>query len=200
MRLEGFYRLGVAQATVWQALNDPAVLQACVPGCESLQDVGGDRYTVRIAVKVGPVAARFDGAISLHDIDAPNHYTMKFEARGGVAGFGRGTSTVDLATVQDGQCELRYVVDAEVGGRIAQVGQRLIDGVARSMAKQFFTNLEQRIAAFAEPAGEAGPAATSAAPDAQVLAQSKPFSPGRLAAAAVAGVVAVAAVFAFLLA
>lgn len=163
MNLQGSYQLAVPQAEVWRALNDPAILQACVPGCESLQATSENRFAVTVAVKVGPVAARFNGTIELGNVDPPNRYSMKFEARAGIAGFGKGTADVSLATVADGRCELTYSVDADVGGRIAQVGQRLVDGVARSMAKEFFTRFEQLLQTAAPtPPQDAMPAPVEA--------------------------------------
>lgn len=151
MNLQGSFVLDAPQAEVWRALNDPAVLCLCVPGCESLEATGDGHFKMKMAVKVGPVAARFDGSIQLKDVEPPNAYTMSFDARAGVAGFGKGSAKVSLTTTESGACELAYAVNAEIGGRIAQVGQRLVDGVARSMAKDFFSRFEKQLIA-ARPA------------------------------------------------
>lgn len=141
MDMQGNRQLGVSQQQAWDALNDPAILKACIPGCEKFELTADNQYAVLVAVKIGPVAAKFNGKVTLADIQAPNSYSLQFEAQGGVAGFGQGESKVELEANAQG-CELRYTVHSKVGGKIAQLGQRLIDGVAKSMAEDFFKRFE----------------------------------------------------------
>lgn len=158
MDMQGSRQLAVTQQQAWDALNDPEVLKACIPGCESIEATGENAYALVNAIKVGPVAAKFRGAIQLADIQAPGSYTINFKGNGGVAGFGKGSAKVVL-TPNDAGCELGYTVNATVGGKIAQVGQRLIDGVAKSMAESFFQRfdeeMQRRHPAAEAPAGEA---------------------------------------------
>ena len=144
MDMQGSRPLAVTQQQAWDALNDPEVLKACIPGCESIEATGENAYALVNAIKVGPVAAKFKGAIQLADIQAPSSYTIQFEGNGGAAGFGKGSAKVVL-TPNDGGCELGYTVNATVGGKIAQVGQRLIDGVAKSMAESFFKRFDEEM-------------------------------------------------------
>lgn len=144
MDMQGARQLAVTQQQVWEALNDPEVLKACVPGCESIEAAGENRYAMVNAIRVGPVAAKFKGSIALADIQAPASYTLHFEGNGGAAGFGKGSAKVTL-TPNDSGCELGYTVNATVGGKIAQVGQRLIDGVAKSMAESFFKRFDEEM-------------------------------------------------------
>ena len=141
MDMQGNRQLGVSQQQAWDALNDPAILKACIPGCEKFELTADNQYAVLVAVKIGPVAAKFNGKFTLADIQAPNSYALQFEAQGGVAGFGQGESKVELVANAQG-CELRYTVHSKVGGKIAQLGQRLIDGVAKSLAEDFFKRFE----------------------------------------------------------
>ena len=141
MDMQGNRQLGVSQQQAWDALNDPAILKACIPGCEKFELTADNQYAVLVAVKIGPVAAKFNGKVTLADIQAPNSYALQFEAQGGVAGFGQGESRVELVANAQG-CELRYTVHSKVGGKIAQLGQRLIDGVAKSLAEDFFKRFE----------------------------------------------------------
>ena len=144
MDMQGARTLAVTQQQAWEALNDPEVLKLCIPGCDSIEATGDNGYALVNAIKVGPVAARFKGAIHLADVKAPSSYTLNFEGNGGVAGFGKGSAQVSLSTQEEG-CELAYQVNASVGGKIAQVGQRLIDGVARSMAESFFKRFDEEM-------------------------------------------------------
>lgn len=144
MDMEGSRVLAATQQQAWDGLNDPEMLKACIAGCEKVERVGDDKFTVAMAVKIGPVAARFNGRIALSDVNPPESYTLTFDGQGGPAGFGKGTARVKLAPVEAG-CELSYTVQAQVGGKIAQVGQRLIDGVARAMAEDFFKRFDQEM-------------------------------------------------------
>lgn len=168
MDMQGSRRLAVTQQQAWDALNDPAVLKACIPGCDKVEPAGENQYAIGMAVKIGPVAARFNGKITLADVLPPNSYTLAFEGQGGGgAGFGKGTAKVNLAPPAEGAgCELSYTAHAQVGGKIAQVGQRLIDGVAKAMAEDFFKRFDdemQRRYPQAYAAEAAAPAAAAAA-------------------------------------
>ena len=163
MDMLGSRSLAVTQQQAWDSLNDPEVLKASIPGCDKFEPAGENRYTVGVAVKVGPVAAKFSGKITLSDVNPPDSYTLGFDGQGGAAGFGKGNCSVTLAPQGTG-CELSYTVHAQVGGKIAQVGQRLVDGVAKSMAEEFFKRFDaqmqrrhpQAYAAAAQAAAAAG--------------------------------------------
>src|SRR6478609_8205154 len=143
MDMQGSRRLAVSQQQAWDALNDPEVLKACIPGCDRVEATGENQYAIGMAVKIGPVSARFAGRIVLADVLPPNSYTLNFEGQGGAAGFGKGSAQVNLAPPAEGAgCELTYAAQAQVGGKIAQVGQRLVDGVAKSMAEDFFKRFD----------------------------------------------------------
>jgi uncharacterized protein len=171
MDMQGFRALAISQQQAWDALNDPAVLKACIPGCDKVESTGENQYAVGMALKIGPVAAKFTGKILLSDIVAPASYKINFEGQGGVAGFGKGTAAVKLTPDGSG-CGLDYTVHATVGGKVAQLGQRLIDGTAKSLAEDFFKRFDEamqkahpeayaaREAALATAEG-AGPAAVS---------------------------------------
>lgn len=141
MEMQGTRSLAITQQQAWDALNDPAILKACVPGCDRMELTGENQYAVGMTVKIGPVSAKFSGKIQLSDIDPPRSYTIAFEGQGGAAGFGKGQSKVTLVP-EEGGCELQYTVNAQVGGKIAQLGQRLIDGAAKSMAEDFFKRFD----------------------------------------------------------
>lgn len=146
MEMQGSRRLAVTQQQAWDALNDPEVLKLCIPGCDKVEATGENQYAISMAVKVGPVAARFNGRIALADVLPPNSYTLQFDGQGGAAGFGKGSADVQLSPPAEGAgCELRYTAQAQVGGKIAQVGQRLVDGVARSMAEDFFRRFDDEM-------------------------------------------------------
>jgi len=146
MEMQGSRRLAVTQQQAWEALNDPEVLKACIPGCDKVEPAGENAYALGMSVRVGPVASRFAGRIALADVLPPSSYTLAFEGQGGAAGFGKGTAKVSLAPPAEGTgCELSYTAQAQVGGKIAQVGQRLVDGVARQMAEDFFRRFEDEM-------------------------------------------------------
>jgi len=144
MEMQGTRQLAITQQQSWDALNDPEVLRQCISGCEKLESSGDNQYTMAVALKVGPLAARFAGKIALSEIVAPSSYTISFEGQGGPAGFGKGSAKVSL-TPNDHGVDLAYAVHASVGGKIAQVGQRLIDGVAKSMAEDFFKRFDEEM-------------------------------------------------------
>ena len=145
MDMTGERRIAASRETVWQALNDPTVLKASIPGCESLEKLSDTDMKATASVKIGPIAARFNGAVHLSDIDPPNGYTIGGEGQGGVAGFAKGGAKVRLE--QAGEATLlQYEVHAQVGGRIAQLGARLIDATAKQMADSFFDRFSAQVA------------------------------------------------------
>jgi hypothetical protein len=162
VELKGERLLEADRATAWAALNDTEVLKDCVPGCESITATGENRFDIVMNAAVGPVRAKFKGKLALEDVDAPNAYTMKFEASGGPTGFARGQARVTLAEVSARQTRLAYVASAQVGGKLAQVGSRLIDAAAGATADKFFEAFGARLGAGAAPAG-APPAAAAPA-------------------------------------
>lgn len=168
MDMQASRSLAITQQQAWEALNDPAILKACIPGCDKLESTGENQFVVGMALKIGPVSAKFSGKIQLADLNPPASYTLSFEGQGGVAGFGKGTASVTLVPIESG-CELQYTVHAQVGGKIAQLGQRLIDGAAKSLAEDFFKRFDAAAAErFAAGAAEAdtGAAADAASTDA----------------------------------
>jgi len=146
MDMQGQRVLQVTNAQAWDALNDPAILKSCIPGCDKFELVEANVYNVGVAIKIGPVSAKFTGKVTLSDIQAPNSYALNFEAQGGVAGFGKGESKVSLHPHAEG-CELHYTVHSTVGGKLAQLGQRLIDGAAKSLAEDFFKRFDEALQA-----------------------------------------------------
>jgi carbon monoxide dehydrogenase subunit G len=151
MDMQGSRPLPVTQAQAWEALNNPDILKACIPGCDKFELAEPNVYAVGVSLKVGPVAAKFTGKVSLMDIVPPTSYALQFDAQGGVAGFGKGTAHVALAA-RDLGCELSYTVHSQVGGKIAQLGQRLIDGVAKSLSEEFFQRFENELVKLHPPA------------------------------------------------
>ena len=145
MEMTGQQFIPLPQQRVWEALNDPQVLKACIPGCESVEKVSDTEYKLAMTAAVGPVKARFTGKLLLSDLDPPNAYSLAFEGSGGAAGFGKGASRVTLAPEAEGT-RLSYTAKATVGGKLAQVGSRLIDGVAKKMAEDFFTRFNETLA------------------------------------------------------
>jgi carbon monoxide dehydrogenase subunit G len=145
-------------ATVWAALNDPAILQACIPGCESLERIGDNEWRAVVAAKVGPVSARFTGTMRMLDVTPPTGYTLQFTGQGGAAGFASGDAKVTLTPAESDHTLLTYVVKSQVGGKLAQIGSRLIDGAAAKMADDFFARFSARLAPAAPEAGPGGEA------------------------------------------
>ena len=143
MEMTGEYKIPAPRQKVWEALNDPEILKACIPGCQELNKESDTELTATVKSKVGPVSATFKGKVTLSDIDAPNGYKISVEGTGGVAGFAKGSAEVKLAAEGDAT-RLKYSVKANIGGKFAQVGARLIDGVAKKIAGQFFTAFNQR--------------------------------------------------------
>lgn len=162
MEMAGERRIAAPAQRVWEALNDPEVLRACIPGCQALEKEGDDRFTAVAEVKIGPIGARFKGAVSLSDIDPPRGYTISGQGNGGVAGNAKGTAKVRLAPDGAGTV-LSYTVEAQVGGRMAQLGGPLIDATARQMAGKFFDRFGEIVGGEAAAAPAAAEAAAPAA-------------------------------------
>ena len=206
MEMLGNRRLGVTQQQAWEALNDPETLKKCIPGCDKFELTGDNQYSVALALKIGPVSAKFSGKVVLSDIVAPDGYKLTFEGQGGVAGFAKGSSSVTLRPLagtaeetaavapaaEGGEasaaveaapvdatpveaapapvgCELDYTVQAQVGGKIAQLGQRLIDGAAKSTADDFFKRFEAEMQRRYGPPPAAAEAAETPADKAGVM-------------------------------
>ncbi len=129
MELTGEYRIAASREQVWAALNDPEILKASIPGCTALDAVGTDSFTATVTAKVGPVKAKFQGQVTLSDMDPPNGYTIQGEGKGGPAGFAKGGALVTL-TPQDGGTELTYGADTQIGGKLAALGSRLIESTS----------------------------------------------------------------------
>lgn len=138
MEMTGEQLIPLPQETTWRALNDTEILKTCIPGCESIDKQSDNEYLLTMTAKVGPVSAKFKGRMTLSEIDPPHAYTLLFEGQGGVAGFAKGQASVRLVPEGDGT-KLGYAVKAMVGGKLAQVGARLIDGVAKKLSEQFFS-------------------------------------------------------------
>ncbi|MXY41205.1 MAG: carbon monoxide dehydrogenase subunit G [Rhodospirillaceae bacterium] len=145
MEMSGEYRIPASRETVWQALNDPDVLRACIPGCQELERTSDTGFAATVKAKVGPVSATFKGEVEIGDIDPPAGYRIQGEGKGGVAGFAKGGANVRLAE-DGGETILTYDADAKVGGKLAQIGSRLIAGTARKMADQFFGAFAEHLA------------------------------------------------------
>jgi len=146
MELRGEYRIPAPRGQVWAMLNDPAVLRDCIPGCESLDGTPGEGFSARVTTKIGPVKATFNGSVALSNVNAPESYTISGEGKGGVAGFAKGGADVHLAE-DGGDTVLTYVANAQVGGKLAQLGSRLIDSTAKKLADQFFSCFAQKAGA-----------------------------------------------------
>jgi carbon monoxide dehydrogenase subunit G len=174
MDMTGEYRITAARQKVWEALNDPTILQQCIPGCEEIQKLSDVEWTAKVTAKVGPVKAKFGGKVTLSELDPPNGYKITGEGTGGAAGFAKGGAVVKLTDDADAT-RLAYTVQAQVGGKLAQIGSRLIDGASRKMADEFFSR-------FAEIVGGAGAAA--AAQVAAPVAEPEPVAVAPAASAA----------------
>jgi carbon monoxide dehydrogenase subunit G len=152
MDISGEERIEAPREAVWRALNDAEVLQRCIPGCKALEKLSDTEMTATVVLKIGPIKASFDGRVELSNLDPPNSYTIAGEGKGGIAGFAKGGADVTLAEDGPDATILSYKVRADVGGKIAQLGARLIDSTARKLAGQFFADFS------AAAAGEGAPA------------------------------------------
>jgi carbon monoxide dehydrogenase subunit G len=165
LEINGERKIPAPQHAVWNALNDPLVLRECIPGCDQMEKVSDTEYRLGMLAVVGPVKARFSGKLMLSDIVEPQGYALQFEGSGGAAGFGKGSARVALSSIGETETQLDYTASAQVGGKLAQVGSRLIDGIARKIAEDFFTRFNALVtstqaaaADSAVPAGDAAPA------------------------------------------
>jgi uncharacterized protein len=144
--MSGTVSLKAEREKVWASLNDPAVLRASIPGCQSLEQTEDGGFNASVKIKVGPIAATFKGRVMLEDLDPPNGYRLSGQGEGGIAGHAKGSAKVQLTDGEEpGTCLLSYTVEANVGGKIAQLGSRLIDGVAKKTADQFFANFAAEV-------------------------------------------------------
>ena len=157
MELKGERVLAAGRDEAWKALNDVEVLKLCVPGCESITPTGENQYEIAMTAAIGPVKSRFKGKMELADIQPPNAYTLKFDGSGGAAGFARGEAKVQLVEGSARETRLVYVANAQVGGKLAQVGSRLIDAASGAMADKFFEAFAGQLAARAIPASAGAP-------------------------------------------
>jgi carbon monoxide dehydrogenase subunit G len=172
MDMTGEYRIAAPRQKVWEALNDPEILKQCIPGCEEINKLSDTEMTAKVTAKVGPVKAKFGGKVTLSDLDPPNGYRISGEGSGGAAGFAKGGAQVRLA--DDGaDTLLSYTVEAHVGGKLAQIGSRLIDATARKMADDFFARFAAIVGGPA-PAEAAAPAPGVEAPAAAAPAAEAP--------------------------
>ena len=177
MEMQGSVVIPAPRQTVWDALNDPEGLRQSIPGCQSITQVSPTEIDASVRAKVGPVSATFNGKVTLSDLDPPNGYTISGEGKGGAAGFAKGGAKVTLTDEAEGT-RLSYDVSATVGGKLAQIGSRLIDQTSKKLADEFFTNFSQNVgtaaaAAAPEAAPEAAPAAAAPAPQAPAPQESK---------------------------
>ncbi len=148
MDLTGEQRIAASRDIVWAALNDPEILRQCIPGCQSLEMKSPTEFAATVKIKIGPVSATFSGEVTLSNINAPESYTISGEGKGGIAGFAKGGA--DVALREDGlETLLRYDVNAQIGGKLAQLGSRLIDSTSRKLAEQFFTDFNTTVGAMA---------------------------------------------------
>ncbi|MDB5407240.1 MAG: hypothetical protein JWL84_2152 [Rhodospirillales bacterium] len=170
MDMTGEYRIPAARQHVWEALNDPTILSQCIPGCEEIVKLSDVEWTAKVVAKVGPVKAKFGGKVILSELDPPNGYKITGEGTGGAAGFAKGGATVKLVDIAEGTL-LSYVVQANVGGKLAQIGSRLIDGASRKMADEFFAKFASVVGASG--AGTMAPAAAPS-PEPAAVGMSSP--------------------------
>ena len=156
MDIEGEERVRASRDVVWRALNDPDVLKQCIPGCQSLEQASPTELQVVVRIKIGPVAATFNGDVILSNIKVPESYTISGEGKGGIAGFGKGSA--DVVLVEEGpETILRYSAKAQVGGKLAQLGSRLIDSASRKLAQQFFADFNAAVGTDTENTTAAEP-------------------------------------------
>ncbi len=163
MDFSGEYRIPAPRQKVWEALNDPAILQQAIPGCETLEKTSDTEMKATVRMRIGPVSARFGGKVTLSDFDPPASYRISGEGQGGAAGFAKGGAVVKLA--EDGSdTVLTYNADAQVGGKIAQVGARLIEGTAKKLADEFFSKFAELVGSASQPQAQSVSAAAVSEP------------------------------------
>ncbi|WFL77772.1 carbon monoxide dehydrogenase subunit G [Altererythrobacter arenosus] len=192
MEIKGSYHLPCEPQRAWEALNDPELLKSCLKGCERLEKTADDRFEGTVQAKVGPVNARFSGSLTQTEVNAPHGCTMVFEGQGGVAGFAKGQADVSLDAV-DGGTQLSYLADAKIGGKLAQMGARLVEGTARSMAEDFFGKFSAALGGDQSAAVEAAPLAKEA--PAEPMPEPAASGSGRIWLALVALLVALLAIY-----
>ncbi len=168
MQLTNQQILPVTQAQAWEALNDIALLQTAIPGCESITPTGENQYEALILAAIGPVRAKFKGKLQLENLQPPTSYTLRFEGQGGAAGHGKGHAEIRLESTGANETMLHYTAHASVGGKMAQIGSRLVDMAAQKMATEFFASFKARLMER-YPVVEAAPAAAAEAPAPQGL-------------------------------
>ncbi|MBN3804666.1 carbon monoxide dehydrogenase subunit G [Paraburkholderia sp. Ac-20336] len=178
MELTETHTLPVGQQQTWDALNDTEILRACIPGCESIDPDGENAYLVALSASVGPVRARFKGRMQLTEIDAPTSYTIVFEGQGGAAGFAKGNAHVSLEAESDTATKLSYTANAQVGGKLAQIGSRLVDGAARKIAGEFFKRFSAQLSGENSEAAADGSASAATDTDANASTPSQEAADG----------------------
>ncbi|MDD9909903.1 MAG: carbon monoxide dehydrogenase subunit G [Ahrensia sp.] len=149
MEMSGSHMIPAERERVWEALNDPDILRECIPGCKELEKTSDNQMSATVVAKVGPVKATFKGEVTLENLNPPESYTIVGEGKGGIAGFAKGGADVTLTAI-DGGTQLDYSVEAKVGGKIAQLGSRLIDSTAKKLANEFFTNFSEKLGGTTE--------------------------------------------------
>ena len=172
MDFSGRYLIPASPDTVWAALNDAEILKGCIPGCERMEKTDPTHFQAAATLKIGPVKATFKGNVALENLDPPHRATLKGEGQGGVAGFAKGEAEITL-TPEDGGTVLAYTAKANIGGKLAQIGQRLIDGAARQIADDFFARFGAAVAAGTVAAGPTGDVAL----DSLMIAEGPPIEP-----------------------
>ncbi len=181
MDMNGEYRIAAPREKVWAGLNDPETLRASIPGCQTLEKTGDNAFSAKVVAKVGPVKATFGGDVTLSNINPPESYTISGEGKGGAAGFAKGGADVKLADDGEGGTILTYTAKADVGGKLAQLGSRLIDGTSKKMADEFFSNFKEQVAPTVEAASEPAPAAAPSAPATRAAADGADMADAGLA-------------------
>ena len=151
MELEGKYNLRAEREKVWAALNDPEILKQCIPGCETLTKASDTNFSASVVAKVGPVKAKFSGEVELTELSPPSSYKISGEGKGGAAGFASGSADVKLEENDEGGTVLSYMVNAQVGGKLAQIGSRLIDSTAKKLSREFFDKFTELVDGGADP-------------------------------------------------
>jgi hypothetical protein len=184
MTMTGEVQLAAPRQEVWEKLNDPEVLKQCITGCEEIKKKSDTEFEAKVTAKVGPVKASFIGAVKLSKLNPPRSYVISGEGKGGVAGFAKGGATVQLSDTADGQTKLSYDVDAQVGGKLAQIGSRLIDSTAKKMAADFFKKFNKVVSERAQAAAAAAPAKAEAKKAPAKKAATKKAAATKTAAAA----------------
>lgn len=185
MDMTGEYRLNASREAVYDALNDPEILKQCIPGCEEIEKTSDTELTAKVVAKVGPVKAKFSGAVTLSDLNRPESYTISGEGKGGAAGFAKGGAKVRLEPDGTGTL-MHYEVHADIGGKLAQLGSRLIDGTAKKMAKDFFETFAGLVDGRGMAEAAAEPASTPCAADLSEAATAPEPAPQPAAAPAAA--------------